>query len=114
MKRIIAILFVCFSVQVFFAQQPFGRGKITVQQVAHNAVRIQYDHGATKNDLPDWLYVRHDEVKNADIKVEADYYRDNVFPAMQEMRAVADELETITAKDYWPFPTYTDLLYSVN
>ena len=28
--------------------------------------------------------------------------------------AVADELETITAKDYWPFPTYTDLLYSVN
>ena len=46
--------------------------------------------------------------KSEDIKV------DNVFPAMQEMRAVADELETITAKDYWPFPTYTDLLYSVN
>ena len=52
--------------------------------------------------------------KSEDIKVEAIYYRDNVFPAMQEMRAVADELETITAKDYWPFPTYTDLIYSVN
>ena len=33
---------------------------------------------------------------------------------MQEMRAVADELETVTSKDLWPFPTYTDLLYSVN
>ncbi len=52
--------------------------------------------------------------KSEDIRIEANYYRDHVFPAMQEMRAVADELETITAKDRWPFPTYTDLLYSVN
>ena len=52
--------------------------------------------------------------ESEDIKVEADYYRDSVLTAMEEMRAVADELETITAKDYWPFPTYTDLLYSVN
>lgn len=49
----------------------------------------------------------------SDIQKQANYYRDSVFPAMQEMRAVADELETITAKDYWPFPTYSDLLYSV-
>lgn len=52
--------------------------------------------------------------KREDIKEEADYYRDSVLTAMQEMRAAADELETITAKDYWPFPTYTDLIYSVN
>ncbi len=52
--------------------------------------------------------------RSEDIRVEAEYYRDHVFPAMQEMRAVADELETVTSKDLWPFPTYTDLLYSVN
>ena len=49
----------------------------------------------------------------ASIQEQANYYRDVVFVTMQEMRAVADELETLTAKDYWPFPTYSDLLYSV-
>ena len=40
--------------------------------------------------------------------------RDKVIPAMNALRAVADELETITARKYWPFPTYGDLLFSVN
>ena len=43
----------------------------------------------------------------------ANYYKDNVIPAMNELRVSADELETLTAKDYWPFPTYGDLLFSV-
>ena len=43
----------------------------------------------------------------------ARYYRDVVFTAMQSLRAVVDELETITPKAIWPFPTYTDLLFSV-
>lgn len=41
------------------------------------------------------------------------YYKDAIFGAMQELRAVADEIETLTAKDYWPYPTYGDLLFSV-
>ena len=40
-------------------------------------------------------------------------YRDKVIPAMNALRAVADEMETLTAKKYWPFPTYGDLLFSV-
>ena len=43
----------------------------------------------------------------------ARYYRDVVFSAMQSLRAVVDELETITPEALWPFPTYTDLLFSV-
>jgi glutamine synthetase len=43
----------------------------------------------------------------------ANYYRDKVFAAMQSMRAVADELETVTSSDYWPFPTYGDMLFTV-
>ena len=50
---------------------------------------------------------------NTEIQACADYYKDVVFVSMQEMRAVADELETLTAKSYWPFPSYSDLLYSV-
>jgi glutamine synthetase len=35
------------------------------------------------------------------------------MPAMTELRAVADELETIVSKDFWPFPTYGDLLFNI-
>ena len=43
----------------------------------------------------------------------AAYYKDNVLPAMDDVRAVADALETMVAKEYWPFPTYTELLYFI-
>ena len=79
MKKIIAILIVCFSVQTIFAQQPFGQGKISVQQVAHNAVRIQYTEGDIQNDLPDWIYVKHDTVKCNDLKVTLDKKHQRLF-----------------------------------
>ncbi len=41
----------------------------------------------------------------------AQYFKDGVLPAMDEVRAVADEIEVITAKKFWPFPTYGDLLF---
>ena len=55
------------------------------------------------------------EAKNyeGDLQKEADHYKDDVFTAMQEMRAVADELETLLGKGYWPFPSYSDLLFRV-
>lgn len=43
----------------------------------------------------------------------AKYYHDTVLSQMNEVRAIADELETLVGKCYWPFPTYTDLLFSV-
>ena len=43
----------------------------------------------------------------------ARYYRNSVFASMQNLRAVADELETITPEKEWPFPTYGDLLFRV-
>ncbi len=36
-----------------------------------------------------------------------------VVPDMKEVRRFADEMEKLTSSDYWPYPTYTDLLYSV-
>ena len=41
----------------------------------------------------------------------ADYYHDRVIPAMNTLRYHADILEQYTAKSYWPYPTYSDLLY---
>ena len=45
---------------------------LSVTYVAKNAVRVRYAHQATKSDLPDWLYVSHDELKQADITAEVD------------------------------------------
>ena len=39
--------------------------------------------------------------------------RDVILGKMDALRAVCDEAETITAKEFWPFPTYSDLLFSV-
>ena len=43
----------------------------------------------------------------------AKFFAEKVIPVMQEMRAYADEMEMNTAKQYWPFPTYGDILFSV-
>ena len=43
----------------------------------------------------------------------ADYMRDTLIPAMESLRAVADEIEVDIPDDYMPYPTYTDLLFGV-
>ena len=48
-----------------------------------------------------------------DITAQAELIRDEVLPKMSLLRAPADEAETLTAKKYWPFPTYGDLLFGV-
>ncbi len=42
----------------------------------------------------------------------AHYYHDRVFTQMEAVRAPADALEALTAKEFWPYPTYVDLLFS--
>ncbi len=41
------------------------------------------------------------------------YYKDTVLDAMQQLRAVADELETLVSSKHWPFPTYGQMLFGV-
>ena len=45
---------------------------------------------------------------------QAQAYRDAVCGAMAELRLVVDELETLMSGKHWPFPTYGEILYSVN
>ncbi len=40
-------------------------------------------------------------------------YRNRVFAKMEALRAVGDEMETHTSADFWPYPSYTDLLFGV-
>ena len=49
----------------------------------------------------------------ADAEENAKAYEKYVISAMNELRVVVDEMETMTAKEYWPMPTYGDLLFGV-
>ena len=48
-----------------------------------------------------------------DVETLANYYHDTVFVAMGELRAAADEIETLVGEKYWPYPTYGQLLFYV-
>ena len=54
--------------------------------------------------------IKADEFTSAE---QAKYFHDSVIPAMNELRLVGDELETLTAEEYWPFPSYGDMLFSI-
>jgi len=69
----------CLTVVVGMAGTvPFGKGTLTVKEVARNAVRIQYTEGAPADTLPDWLYVSHGEVSDCGVKVMIDDQRQTV------------------------------------
>ena len=40
-------------------------------------------------------------------------FHDNVLPAMDTLRAAADDAETLCGEDYWPLPSYSKMLYYV-
>ena len=53
-------------------------------------------------------------LQNADdIIAESALIRDTVLPQMSELRIPCDQAELLTAKEYWPFPSYGDILFSV-
>ncbi|MBR4733422.1 MAG: glutamine synthetase III [Lachnospiraceae bacterium] len=71
--------------------------------------------------LTDEIYGKIGELEKAvaglskakDTIKESELIRDKVLPKMAELRKPVDEAETITAKDYWPYPSYGDLLFGV-
>jgi len=73
MKRtLLSTILLCAGI-IVTAQTPFGKGQLKVSKVARNAVRVQYTTDDAKaNDLPDWLYVKHDEVERQDISYQVD------------------------------------------
>ena len=48
-----------------------------------------------------------------DVIAQAEAVRDTLLPTMAALRAPADEAENLVAEEYWPYPTYGDLLFGV-
>ena len=49
----------------------------------------------------------------ADVTIRAVYYKDVVLTLMKKLRTDVDQLEDVVSADYWPIPTYGDLLFGV-
>ena len=47
------------------------------------------------------------QAPSADAETVANYYHDTILPALDAVRAPADQLEMLVGKKYWPFPTYS-------
>ena len=66
-------------------------------------------------------YKKLEELKSAeklatsqvDYEAKAEVYESRVLPLMSELRTVVDALETMTAHEYWPLPTYGELMFCV-
>ena len=96
---------------------------ISLKKSVNETLVCQYESNLIKrlSLLTDQMSSQTDALENALIKVQdaeniegqAYEIRDTVLARMQELRIVCDEAETVTAKKYWPFPTYGDLLFSV-
>ena len=52
-------------------------------------------------------------IDKEDVRPASKAMAHEVLPQMGVVRKIADEMETLTAEDYWPYPSYTDILYSV-
>ena len=65
----------------------------------------------------DGLYESIEQLRKAldsipgDAEAASAAYHSQVVPAMQKLRFYADHLETLTDKSFWPYPTYSDLLF---
>ena len=51
--------------------------------------------------------------KYKDAEQRATYYKNKILPVMDKLRENADKLENLVSADYWPIPTYGDLMFGV-
>lgn len=66
-----------------------------------------------QNALSDLKAADVDANKMEEGKAQAEFFRDVVFKAMAALRAPIDELEMIVDKQYWPVPSYGDMLFEI-
>lgn len=93
------------------------------KKAAEVPVSCSYETGLLKKlaILEDQIMIKAEDLEEAVMKVqeipditeESYQIRDSVLSKMGELRVACDSAETMTAKKYWPFPTYGDILFSV-
>lgn len=93
------------------------------KMIIDETIACEYEKKIVKklSMLTDTISIKIDELEEAlvslhdidDIVKKSEIIRDKLLTLMRKLRIECDEAETITAKSYWPFPTYSDILFSV-
>ena len=96
---------------------------VTAKKSVESSISCSYETGLLKKlaIMEDQIMIKSMELEEAVIQVqdieniteESYMIRDIVLSKMGELRVACDSAETITAKKYWPFPTYEDIMFSV-
>ncbi len=96
---------------------------VVAKKAVDASISCNYEAGLVRKlaRLEDQIAVKVDDLEEAVMQlqdagsIEAESYRirDVILSKMGELRVACDEAETMTAKKYWPFPTYGDLLFGV-
>lgn len=90
---------------------------------AVSGVACKYEEAQVKliSSLTDSLYNAAGKLEEClteansygDLQKAADYYKDTVIPAMNDVRKFVDSIEPLTDRNFWPYPSYADLLFGV-
>ncbi len=95
---------------------------ILAKQAVHKSISCKTEKETLKNisELADKIFEKNQELENAlknvpteNVTVTATYYRKEIFSKMLELRSMVDAVEAETDRDFWPVPSYGDIIFSV-
>ena len=87
-----------------------GSDTTVAKEMLDDVIRLVTE---AKSALTKLVQVTDEGVAMEQGRDQAVFYKDEVNKAMMDLRKPIDELETIMDKDYWPMPSYGDLLFEV-
>lgn len=95
----------------------------SLKKALDNNITVSYESSIVKrlSEITEKIYKYTDELEKETGRIcsienvidESAAIRDSLLGIMKNLRTACDEAETLTAKKYWPFPTYGELLFSV-
>ena len=92
--------------------------RVAVKKDAGFSAGYEAKVGAKISTLSDKLQLAQEKIDNDLKKKPADatkcmkYSRDTILKDMNKAREIADQLEELTDRDFWPFPVYSEMLFS--
>ena len=98
-------------------------GTVVKKRSVNEALECKYEKSIveTLSSLADQIYQKTEELEQTAEKIngteeiitESQLIRDEILPKMQDLRNLADKAEICVSREYWPLPSYGELLFSV-
>ena len=86
---------------------------ITIMNESFSDLSVLGPLACTEDDLSFFYSLKDDPHIIESMEKRAHFCYDEIIPAMQALRSPADQLEMIVDKEYWPIPSYGDMIFEV-